>query len=251
MSRPLSRRQFFGLTAAGALGAAGCDLGVRQSDPPGSAAEPWNLREIRSAILKYEAHHGHFPPPYLRGPSDRPGDGPAGVPWHSWRVLILPFLGEQRLYSEYSFDEPYSGPNNSRLLEQMPPVYAYRDSYQPGMNMTAYHVAVDDRTMWPHVGCRKRRDVLDPHDQTALVVEIGSGLWTHPFELGIGGVSVDRPYGWWPDPEVITLAGTVHRLRRGMSPEAVKAALTVAGGESLEACEVGWKLPGESGLPHP
>jgi hypothetical protein len=243
MTHLLSRRKFLALTGAGALGAIGCHPGSRTSDPdpPSSTVEPWNLREIWSAIMKYEAHHGHFPPPHIRGPD--------GTPWHSWRVLILPFLGEEKLFAEYRFDEPDNGPNNSQLLQRMPPVYAYRDSYKPGITRSPYLAAIDDRTMWPFSGTRKRSDIRDPLDQTILVVELGGGSWLRPYDLGIGGVSVDRPYGWWPDPEVITVAGTIHRLRRGMSREAVQAALTVAGGEPLEECEVGWKLPGEEGLP--
>jgi hypothetical protein len=164
-------------------------------------------------------------------------------------VLVLPFLGEEKLHAEYRFEEPWDGPNNSRLLQRMPPVYAFRDSYKPGMTHSPYLASVDDRTMWPFNGSRNRSEIRDPLDQTVLVVELGGGSWLRPYDLGIGGVSVDRPYGWWPDPVAITVAGTVHRLRRGISPEAVRAALTVAGGEQLAECEVGWKLPGEDGLP--
>jgi len=42
-----------------------------------------------------------------------------GNPMHSWRVLILPFLGEQKLFEQYDFDEPWDGPNNSKLASKL------------------------------------------------------------------------------------------------------------------------------------
>jgi hypothetical protein len=198
--------------------------------------------------MLYEAHHGHFPPAYIKGPYAPPGiTGVKDWPWHSWRVLILPFLGEEKLYAEYRLDEPYFGANNKKLLTKMPAVYAYRDSHKPGMTETQYFVPRGEETMWPYTKCRKRDEIRDPFDQTVLLYEMKGGCpWTH---WEVGALTVDRPYGWWPDPEVITLAGTVHRLRRGMSWEAARAATSVDGGELLEECEVGWRLPGEDGLP--
>jgi hypothetical protein len=48
-----------------------------------------------------------------------------GKPMHSWRVLVLPYLGagEAALYGKYNFSEPWNGPNNSKLASQMPDVF--------------------------------------------------------------------------------------------------------------------------------
>lgn len=46
-----------------------------------------------------------------------------GEPMHSWRVRILPYIGETQLYAEYDFDEPWDGPNNLLLHDQMPSVF--------------------------------------------------------------------------------------------------------------------------------
>lgn len=42
------------------------------------------------------------------------------MPTPSWRIQILPFLGEQALYDQYDFAEPWNGPNNHKLADQMP-----------------------------------------------------------------------------------------------------------------------------------
>src|SRR5262245_24320060 len=45
-------------------------------------------------------------------------------PLLSWRVHLLPYLGEKGLYSEFKLDEPWDSANNIRLLNRMPAVYA-------------------------------------------------------------------------------------------------------------------------------
>jgi hypothetical protein len=44
-------------------------------------------------------------------------------PHLSWRVHILPYLGEQGLYSQFNLNEPWDSPANRRLLSQMPAIY--------------------------------------------------------------------------------------------------------------------------------
>ncbi len=75
-----------------------------------------HLKQLGGALHEYHATCGSFPPAFVLGPDGRP--------WHSWRVLILPYLGCQGLYDEYRFDEPWDGPNNRELLAKMPDVFA-------------------------------------------------------------------------------------------------------------------------------
>src|SRR5438552_18335675 len=74
-----------------------------------------NLKQVGLALHNYREEFGCFPPAYV---ADR-----AGRPMHSWRVLILPFIDQADLYSKYNFDEPWDGPNNIKLLDEMPRLY--------------------------------------------------------------------------------------------------------------------------------
>lgn len=47
-----------------------------------------------------------------------------GTPLLSWRVAILPQLGYKALYDQFNLNEPWDGPTNKPLLEQMPPMFA-------------------------------------------------------------------------------------------------------------------------------
>src|SRR5689334_12593064 len=51
------------------------------------------LRFLAMACQNYEAKYGTFPPAYIADSQGRP--------MHSWRVLILPYLDRDDLYSQY------------------------------------------------------------------------------------------------------------------------------------------------------
>jgi hypothetical protein len=75
-----------------------------------------NLRQIALAVLSYASTHGTLPPAYI---SDK-----AGKPLLSWRVAILPYLGESALYKEFHLDEAWDSEHNKPLIARMP--FAYR-----------------------------------------------------------------------------------------------------------------------------
>jgi hypothetical protein len=74
-----------------------------------------NLKGLGLALHNYHDAYGCFPPAYIADEQGRP--------MHSWRVLILPQLSLEELYKRYSFDEPWDGPNNVKLLDEIPPNY--------------------------------------------------------------------------------------------------------------------------------
>ena len=66
---------------------------------------------------EYYVLHKRFPPAVILGK-----DGKGTVP-HSWRVELLPQLGQQALYDQYRFDEPWDRAHNKQLLSKMPAVF--------------------------------------------------------------------------------------------------------------------------------
>ena len=70
--------------------------------------------------------------------------GPDGKPWHSWRVLLLPYLGYRDMFDQYDLSQPWDSTKNLRLLDKMPPVYhdpIYGDHIGP---FTHYAALVGD-----------------------------------------------------------------------------------------------------------
>ena len=101
-----------------------------------------NMRQISLALLNFEAAHGHFPPPFT---TDEQGN-----PLHSWRVLILPYMEEVKLYEQIDLNKPWYDPHNLALADQMPGVYScpVKREFSPRDEHTTAYVAIvgrDDR----------------------------------------------------------------------------------------------------------
>ncbi len=77
-----------------------------------------SLTRIGCALQLYRLEHdGQFPSAFTRNEE--------GTALHSWRVLILPYLGEaeKALYEKIRLDEPWDSQWNRQFHAQMPEVY--------------------------------------------------------------------------------------------------------------------------------
>ncbi|MEI8372614.1 MAG: DUF1559 domain-containing protein [Planctomycetota bacterium] len=84
-----------------------------------AAPEELQLQEIGFGVKAYRRKLQTMPPAYL---ADK-----QGKPLLSWRVALLPYLGQQDLYKRFHLDEPWDSPHNRELIPLMPQVY--RDPY--------------------------------------------------------------------------------------------------------------------------
>lgn len=136
-----------------------------------------NLKQIGLALHAYHEKYDRFPPAYVLGPD--------GKPWHSWRVLLLPFLDENSLYERYRFDEPWNGPHNRELHGQRPKVYASPLQKSSSPTIATYQGVMSRRTMWPaHISVRIS-DVTDGTSNTIHLVEneVSDVIWSEPREM--------------------------------------------------------------------
>jgi hypothetical protein len=136
-----------------------------------------NLKQIGLALGSYHDQYACFPPAYVLGPD--------GQPWHSWRVLLLPFLGEKTLSAQYRFDEPWDGPHNRKLLAQRPKVFASPLQKSRNMNVATYLGVVSRRTMWPAHFSVTIGNVTDGTSNTIHLVENDASdvLWSEPRDM--------------------------------------------------------------------
>jgi len=73
------------------------------------------LKQITLAFHNYHDAHHSFPPAYTVDANCKP--------LHSWRVLILPYLEKNDLYSKIRLYEPWDSEYNSQFHDQNEPVF--------------------------------------------------------------------------------------------------------------------------------
>ncbi len=169
------RRVVVGLGALYALLLWGWTFGVRGSSELSLCGH--HLHLICLAIESYRERLGCLPPAFI--PDEN------GNPKHSWRVLILPFVGDEklkRLYDSYDFSEPWDGPHNRKLANQMPSVYGCPGDPGRRKSMTSYVVVVGERTAFPGARSIKLEEIRDDKSITLLFIETtNSGInWMEP-----------------------------------------------------------------------
>jgi hypothetical protein len=128
------------------------------------------LKMIGGAMQAYEEQNQHFPPAATYDA--------AGRPLLSWRVALLPLLGEEELYQEFHQDEPWDSPHNKALQKRMPNVY--RTPGGPALPKTCYLVPLGAGSAISQREGMSKRDV---QPGTALVVEVNpqaAVTWTQP-----------------------------------------------------------------------
>ncbi|MCU0704419.1 MAG: DUF1559 domain-containing protein [Fimbriiglobus sp.] len=182
------------------------------------------------AFHNYEDVHGHLPPAAVCG-SD-------GKPLFSWRVLILPFIDQEKLFAEFHLNEPWDSEHNAKLLPRMPKSYS--------VHFQRYVTAPPDHTMLkvfvgpgtpfePGKTVKLADDFPDGLENTFLFVEASDPVpWTKPDDI---------PF----DPkQPVKLRGMFRTLFRGCTadtryryipydadPTAIRAAVTRNGGEGV------------------
>lgn len=141
----------------------------------GSAAA--NLRQITAALQSYREKHGHYPPAAIYAPD--------GTPLLSWRVALLPYLGQEELYKKFKLEEPWSSKTNYALLRQMPSVYGtYRT--------TRFRTFTGPGTAHEGKAGPKPADFPNGGSSTFFVVEAAYAVdWTRPENLLLAS---DKPF---------------------------------------------------------
>ena len=138
-----------------------------------------NMRSILDALNAYHSVHGRYPPAYTVDA--------AGKPMHSWRVLILPYLGPESalLYERLDLISPLDSPSNSRYHALIPAEYSCPMDRPFAPGDTSYCVVSGPGFAFNGAQSTQMSDITDPPNSTVLVFEVGdSGInWMQPADL--------------------------------------------------------------------
>lgn len=105
----------------------------------------------------------------------------SGKPLLSWRVTLLPYLGEEQLYRQFKLDEAWSSPHNIKLLEKIPRCYQSWRKRAP-LGHTQFAALTGPGTIFEMKSVTLGQvTIQDGTSNTAVIAESGRFIpWTMP-----------------------------------------------------------------------
>lgn len=192
-----------------------------------------NVKSISLAMHNYYGDHNHFPTHAIYGPE--------GKPLMSWRVALLPYLGEQRLYDQFHLDEPWDSEHNRSLISQMPSVYNDPSSQ---LSLTdgksSFLGVVAERFFFTGTSSpRNFQQLADGTSKTLMFVQVNDAeakTWTQPADWSLNPQMLG---GLHPNAFIVGFAdGSARALPLTLTPETLLKLLTVNGREPITVDEI-------------
>jgi len=142
-----------------------------------------NLRQIGLALHNYHSAYKKFPPAIVTDEN--------GNPLYSWRVAILPFIGENDLYNQFDLTKAWNDKANRRFIKKMPKVFR-RFGARRKKKITSYAALSSpfvqgsmENTVFNESVVSRLRDMLDGTSNTIMVAESSETRipWSAPLDV--------------------------------------------------------------------
>ncbi|MDO5580467.1 MAG: DUF1559 domain-containing protein [Planctomycetia bacterium] len=133
------------------------------------------LQILARAMMNYRDLYSAWPPVYTTDKN--------GKPLHSWRALLLPFLGEMDLYEKIDFNEPWDSEKNSLLYERTMIPFCCPCEKNPEKGFCSYSVVMGDNTLFPSPSANSRNAGSEKKGMSDLILIVERPdpvLWMDP-----------------------------------------------------------------------
>ena len=174
---------------------------------------------------------GYVPPSIEDHPEWFDADGQSKL---SWRVHLLPLLGEAELHAKFKLDEDWDSEHNLELLEEIPEIFQSVE----GSSQSSFLGFGGEGMSMASGMLHKTDDLKDDADLTIMLMDVGDRLavpWTQPIDLL--SLEVEKLAEIADDTsgkiQVITVSGKKRTLQKRLSLEQLQAMLSIAGGEEV------------------
>ena len=198
-----------------------------------------NLKQVGLALHNYADVHKAFPAAANIDKEDKP--------LLSWRVHLLPYIGQDVLYRKFHLDEPWDSEHNKTLIDQMPPLFGAWDN--PALSKqgkTRFVVPRGKGTMFDGNGKTEGttplgttfRQIRDGESNTLMVVEAAPDaavIWTKPDDLVIDFKNPLKNLQGNQNNvfHVLFADGSVRAISETINADTLKALFTKDGGERI------------------
>ena len=134
---------------------------------------------IRECVLAQHNYHDSHKGLRLVGASDKDGK-----PLMSWRVAMLPFMDEMKLYKQFHLDEPWDSEHNKKLVPLMPKLFHHPESSKLNQEgKCRFQVPTGNGAISNGEDLVKFSEIKDGTSNTAMIVEVDESAaieWTKP-----------------------------------------------------------------------
>jgi hypothetical protein len=134
-----------------------------------------NLKQLALAMHNYHSVYKSFP--------SQADYGKGKKPLLSWRVHLLPYVGQAPLYNQFKLDEPWDSPTNKPLIAKMPAVFRSPQSKNVEPGKTTYLVPAGPGLIFDGPKKTKIMQIADGTSNTIMIVDADDSRavwWTQP-----------------------------------------------------------------------